>query len=531
MRLPSLIDYQEAVQSPHVSFVDPTLRLGRPRLTPLQAPAVASGGFALTFDMSVNGQRFAVRCFHKPGNRLQERYAEIANFIRAKRSGMNFLIDVNYIPAGIRVHDTVLPVVRMPWVAGLRLNEWVEDHLDRPRVLDAVRHQIQDAARKLRSERAAHGDLQHGNILVDSGNNIHLVDYDGMYVPPLHDFGAAENGHRNYQHPGRGSSYDHQLDDFSAFVIDISLNGVAHDPTLWDEFNTGENLLFSADDYANPGGSPVFRRLSQLSPLAEQVRRLANACTADFASVPAVLAGDRPAGATVRPAPVRHRPAGPVPVLAHDRNVLYDRVGDEVTVVGRVASTRVIEKYGRLTTFINFGNYRRGDFTIVAFNHASRELRATFGARLQGLAQSWVSLNGLLTLYDSKWSDDLTPQIELGRARSLRLLGPDQVETLIAHAKATPEADIDPPEDTSWASAPPPTPRLGSPMDDRTGDREQRLGALYSTPGFTQQPVASQAPSPPPAATPPPPLWPQARPIQMPARASWWERVRRRLGL
>ena len=189
--------------------------------------------------------------------RSKERYAEIAEFIRNTRGSLSFLIDVTYVTAGIRVREVTFPVVRMPWVSGLTLNEWVDDHLDTPGVLHTVRHQIQDAVAKMHREGAAHGDLQHGNILVDSRNSIHLVDYDGMFLPPLRHLGAAESGHRNYQHPDRGNSYDQRLDTFAAFVIDLSLNAIAHDRTLWKEFNTGENLLFSVEDYTNPERSSV----------------------------------------------------------------------------------------------------------------------------------------------------------------------------------------------------------------------------------------------------------------------------------
>lgn len=39
--------------------------------------------------------------------------------------------------------------------------------------------------KKLHEKSIAHGDLQHGNILVDSNGNIYLIDYDSMFVPSL----------------------------------------------------------------------------------------------------------------------------------------------------------------------------------------------------------------------------------------------------------------------------------------------------------------------------------------------------------
>src|SRR2546430_4647189 len=60
----------------------------------------------------------------------------------------------------------------------------------------------------------AHGDLQHGNILV-RGGSIQLVDYDGMWVPALKGRHATEIGHRAYQHPER-SEQDYRSEEHTS---------------------------------------------------------------------------------------------------------------------------------------------------------------------------------------------------------------------------------------------------------------------------------------------------------------------------
>jgi hypothetical protein len=57
MKLPLPIDYQQALQTPSVAFLDGALQRSQPRLTPLGLPATASGGFALTFDVTVDAVR------------------------------------------------------------------------------------------------------------------------------------------------------------------------------------------------------------------------------------------------------------------------------------------------------------------------------------------------------------------------------------------------------------------------------------------------------------------------------------------
>ena len=60
--------------------------------------------------------------------------------------------------------------------------------------------------RDLSALNIAHGDLQHGNLLVTPSGEPKLIDYDGMFVPGLAKIGACEKGHVNYQSPTRTMS-------------------------------------------------------------------------------------------------------------------------------------------------------------------------------------------------------------------------------------------------------------------------------------------------------------------------------------
>ncbi|MEX5709164.1 DNA-binding protein [Parafrankia sp. FMc6] len=381
MKLPTLLDYQQAVQIPRLSFLDDQLRESVPRLTPLGMPAVATGGFALTFDVSLDGRRHAVRCFHRHSDNLELRYACIAEFVRS--AALDFLVGVDYQPAGIRVRGHCWPIVRMEWIDGARLDDWVQEHLDRPAHLDRARLGLGFAVAELRRRGAAHGDLQHGNILVLPDTSVRLVDYDGMYLPGLSGLGASERGHRNYQHPDRSNQYDVTLDRFAEEVITVSLAALARNPGLWREFNTGENLIFSAADFADPSASALFARLERMPGVAAAARRLRDACLVDFQDVPAVLdadalapyrsgavggagcagvtgpalaAGPAPAGraapadrSALPPHPVRPvrparpaRPAGPVPVGGHEAVTRHPRPAGAVGVVSTVSAARYL---------------------------------------------------------------------------------------------------------------------------------------------------------------------------------------------
>ena len=153
----------------------------------------------------------------------------------------------------------------------------------------------------------AHGDLQAGNLLVADDGRLHLVDYDGMYVPGLDGLPPDEVGHPDYQPPGRSQrDYGPAMDRFSAWLISLSLKILAAAPELWDELNPAhdEYLLLNRNDLHDLSSSP---RLSVLCshPNAE-VRRLAQVMrqilSLPVAAIPA-LAVPSPNGSRAPAAP------------------------------------------------------------------------------------------------------------------------------------------------------------------------------------------------------------------------------------
>src|SRR2546430_4326101 len=124
----------------------------------------------------------------------------------------------------------------------------------------------------------AHGDLQHGNILV-RGGSIQLVDYDGMWVPAWKGRHATEIGHRAYQHPERSEQdYGQEIDRFSALVIYLSLAALERDATLWERFHTGDNLIFVREDFHQLGRSAIWQQLRRIG--SGQIDQLAAAVAA-----------------------------------------------------------------------------------------------------------------------------------------------------------------------------------------------------------------------------------------------------------
>jgi hypothetical protein len=110
-------------------------------------------------------------------------------------------------------------------------------------------------ARELRAAGAAHGDLQHANVLLVPGKwpgsyQLKLVDYDAVYLPALADTPSYETGHPNYRHPERNErSYSPDLDRFPLLVVAAALKALAvRGPDLWRAHGTRDGLLFTTAD-------------------------------------------------------------------------------------------------------------------------------------------------------------------------------------------------------------------------------------------------------------------------------------------
>src|SRR5581483_4337379 len=225
---PSPSDYQDAVQKPRVAFSDNELREGVVVSDALGLPKPISGSFATVYQVDYRGRRHAVRCFLRHVPDIAQRYAAISAYLQ--QAALSFTVEFSFLPQGIRLRGQWFPVLKMDWVEGSRLDVYVAQHLNDPSALLEITRQFLHLADALRHAHIAHGDLQHGNLLVVN-HELRLLDYDGMFVPALAGMTSNELGQPNYQHPLRSPrDYDLYLDNFSVWVITLSLLGLALDP-------------------------------------------------------------------------------------------------------------------------------------------------------------------------------------------------------------------------------------------------------------------------------------------------------------
>lgn len=309
---PSLYDYARAMRHGEEAIRDRRLagaRIEKDRRN--EEPLFFSGSFSSVYKLRTqSGRKIAMRVFHPPKEAedradmqaWEARYLQLGRFfeqLEAKKRVPPEIIDFAWVAEGIRINGQTLPIMKLPWLDGRSLDQWIERRLKerRPRALATLADNWRAAMRDLAAIKVAHGDLHHGNVMMENGTGrMRFIDYDAMYAPPLAGFASSEIGHPNYQHPSfhfpkpRVRPYDHRMDRFSSLVIYLSLVALADDPSLWRRYHDEHKLIFEAKDFLDPVHSSLFAELRraanpQVRALASQ---LAKACTTDPGDAPSL---------------------------------------------------------------------------------------------------------------------------------------------------------------------------------------------------------------------------------------------------
>ncbi|MFP6612530.1 MAG: AarF/UbiB family protein [Pirellulales bacterium] len=268
MDWPLSSDFSRMLQNPKVAFRDRGLRAVRIEMDNLGQPKPRSGNFATVYrGYRTDNSEMAVRVFNRRADLRREAYQAKSEYL--SQNHVFSLVNFQYDEKGIRASDGRLyPLLTMDWVPGVTLFEWVRD-----RCREGYQEALSIAAdvwlqvvHELANNQIVHGDLQHGNVLVDSQGHFKLVDYDCMAVPKLFGQRNFEIGMEPYQHPARNESTTMflGLDNFSALVIYVALRALAATPQLWLAFvdQTGyDKLLFRKEDIASPQTSTLYQQL------------------------------------------------------------------------------------------------------------------------------------------------------------------------------------------------------------------------------------------------------------------------------
>lgn len=417
MAYPSMSEYNWAIQNPSAVLYDVHLKKCKIATTPLGMPKVASGGFALTYKLTDKSKQWAVRCFHRDVPDLQKRYNDISGQLRKISS--SFFVNFEYQNEGIKINNISYPIIKMDWVDGIMFNSYIEDNLNNPSLLDNLCHQFRKCVKELENNKIAHGDLQHGNMII-CNNELKLIDYDGMYVQAMQFNSNNEIGHINYQHPLRNvNTIGHKLDRFSSIVIYIALEVLKINPNFWHKYNNGENILFKRNDFLNPEQSDLILDIKKIPAIEGVIENFVKICRGSFDSIPTL---EEFISGNFNVIPVNFNSVAPVihrqyeVISAYDIEELFNKKGHVVEIVGRISNVKIPWiKNKTKCAFLSFGDYKKKCFVAVISREGLSYLSKQ-GINVESYNNKWVSITALIDAYGDR------PQITIDRNIKINIL-------------------------------------------------------------------------------------------------------------
>lgn len=222
-----------------------------------------TGGFTVVFPVSTKHEKWAFRCWHTEIGNVRERFKTISGYINKLKS--SYFCDFYYCDEGLVVDGKIFPTTRMKWINGDSINEFIRKNSNNKEKLLSLAEKFLAMTEFLHENRIAHGDLQHGNIIIEN-DEIKLVDYDSLYVPGLDGQSDIIIGKAEFQHPKRSrlKIVSEKLDYFSELVIYLSIIAIAHKPSILEEYSIDDSLLFQANDWQDLENSNIFRTLNDI---------------------------------------------------------------------------------------------------------------------------------------------------------------------------------------------------------------------------------------------------------------------------
>ena len=279
MNYPNADDYVRAVQQPSYAFADEDLQQARFDVHPvLGVPMPASGSRAVVFKAQVSGKDQALRFFIREDASSRDRYTALGQHLQYAGLGQN-VARATWVDEAIRIEGQWFPMIRMEWVDGRTLDRYA-DYLVQSGNLQSIgvlADAWRDLVRRMQDAWFAHGDIQHGNVLVDQRGALRLVDFDCAWIPSFEGkTPPAESGHRNYQRPG--DQWGPWMDTFPGLVVYLSLLAMSRSSRPWELYDE-DNLIFSGEDFKAPFETPVWKHLEALGdPQVDRIAGQLRAC-------------------------------------------------------------------------------------------------------------------------------------------------------------------------------------------------------------------------------------------------------------
>lgn len=243
------------------------------RTVPIKIFSYGSGSYAVVFKAKDNFNTYAIRCFISVEQESIERYKAISGHLNS--INVPWSVNLSLLENEIEVNGMYYPVLKMDWINGKMLNDYIGEILDSFDLLTNLQKEIIGLSSSLEANCIGHGDIQCSNVIVQTTVEnkavIRLIDYDGMYIPVFRNKASLEKGRGEFQHPLRAmAAFNEKIDRFSFWVILTTLEALKFDKSLWlpvmqGGYNTLDNTLFTGTDFSNFSSSKLADRLYALN--------------------------------------------------------------------------------------------------------------------------------------------------------------------------------------------------------------------------------------------------------------------------
>lgn len=263
--MPNVVDIIQSVQVPQL-IKDEHISKGKPMLDSRGRPIHYTGGFAVVFPFMVNGDKWAFRCWSADIGNVEKRLFTLSKEL--KHLQLPYFCDFSYEPIGIVVGGRAYPTTRMQWIDGKTIKDYICENRNNTNKIHKLADDFMQMCQTLHKNEIAHGDLQHGNILVDTLGHIFLIDYDSVYLPALQKADDIITGLPDYQHPKRKDNKvaSEKLDYFSELIIYLSIRAIAENPYLVEKYQVenADRMLFSKEDFVDLKQSIIYQDIRLL---------------------------------------------------------------------------------------------------------------------------------------------------------------------------------------------------------------------------------------------------------------------------
>jgi hypothetical protein len=272
---PTIVEYNQSINSISSDTFKSLRGLSfiPSRTIPVKIYSYGAGSFAVVFKAKDGLSEFAIRCFISAEQENIDRYRNIDIYL--KSISATWITKIDFLQNEIKVKGIFYPIIKMDWIEGELLNDYITRVLHNNSSLAELQTEIINVSTSLESLQIGHGDIQCGNIIIAKNDHkkyvIKLIDYDGMFIPQFTNKKNLEKGRSEFQHPNRSQfQFDEKIDRFSFWVILCAIEALKYDKTLWLEvmqggFNSLDNLLFHGDDFKYFTNSKLVGRLYALN--------------------------------------------------------------------------------------------------------------------------------------------------------------------------------------------------------------------------------------------------------------------------